>query len=119
LPRDLTDDARRLDVSLAWLVAAAARRSLELIVAIGPKRIAAHDLGLARGFAEQLGLPLPSSPIVRLEVESAAGLADSLGEAGISCSVRAGSVRLSFHLYNDEADVERVVDVLRRAGLRA
>jgi selenocysteine lyase/cysteine desulfurase len=68
-PGELTSDARRLDVSLAWHVAAGARPSLELLLRLGADRIAAHDLALARRFCAELGLADPASPIVRVEVE--------------------------------------------------
>ena len=45
-------------------------------------------------------------PIVRFRVADAEAAAANLQEAGIACAVRAGSVRVSFHLYNDENDVE-------------
>jgi selenocysteine lyase/cysteine desulfurase len=109
---ELADDARRLDVSLAWLVAAGARPSLELIAEIGVARIAEHDLGLARAFAAGLGLREPAAPIVRLTVEDADGAVERLRAAGIACSARAGSVRLCFHLYNDSADVDLALEAL-------
>jgi selenocysteine lyase/cysteine desulfurase len=100
------DEARRLDISVPWLSAAGARKSLELLVSLGNERIAAHNLALARSLTEKLGLPEPASPIVRFRVADAEAAAANLQEAGIACAVRAGSVRLSFHLYNDEDDVE-------------
>jgi selenocysteine lyase/cysteine desulfurase len=103
---DLTPDARRLDVSLAWFSAAGARRSLELLSELGIGAISAHNLGLARAFADRLGLPEPASPIVRLEVVDAGSAVEKLQTAGVACATRAGSVRVSFHLYNDEEDVE-------------
>jgi selenocysteine lyase/cysteine desulfurase len=103
---ELAADARRLDVSLPWLSAAGSRASLELFASLGVDRIAAHDLGLARALTDALGLPAAASPIVRILVGDAEDAAARLREAGIACSVRGGSVRLSFHLYNDEDDVE-------------
>ena len=35
-----------------------------------------------------------------------------LGAAGLAVSARAGAARLSFHLYNNEDDVERAVAAL-------
>ena len=116
LPRDLTDDARRLDVSLAWLIAASARRSLEVVAAIGIDAIAEHNLRLARRFALELGLPEPASPILRVAVDAAETAVGNLRDTGIVCSVRAGSVRMSFHLYNDDGDVARAVDALADTG---
>ena len=114
----LTEDARRLDVSLSWLVAAGARPSLELVADLGVERVASHDLELARRFAAELGLPEPASPIVRVEIADAETAVERLRAAGISCSVRAGSVRFCFHLYNDRADVELALEALTPALAR-
>ena len=114
---DMSNEARRLDVSLPWLSAAGARRSLELLVGLGNDRIADHNLGLARSLTSSLGLPEPAAPIVRFRVENADSAARSLNDAGIACAVRAGSVRLSFHLYNDEEDVGLAVTALGPAGV--
>ena len=110
---ELTSDARRLDVSLPWFSAAGGRASLELFAELGIDRVTAHNLRLARALTAALGLPDPPAPIVRLQVDDAEGAAARLQEAGIACSVRGGSVRLSFHLYNDETDVELAVAALR------
>ena len=37
-----------------------------------------------------------------------------LEEAGIVCAPREGMLRFSPHFYNDDSDVDRVIDVLRR-----
>jgi selenocysteine lyase/cysteine desulfurase len=110
---ELTGDARRLDVSLPWLSAAGGRASLALFAELGIDGIAAHNIGLARALTGALGLPDAPSPIVRLEVDDAERAAERLQKAGVACSVRGGSVRLSFHLYNDEADVELAASALR------
>ena len=114
-PRDLTEDARRLDVSLPWFLAAGGRLSLELVAGLGVERIAEHDLGLAGRFCAELGLPEPASPIVQVEVADSDAAIGRLQGAGIKCAARAGAVRLSFHLYNDEADVDRALEALGTA----
>ncbi len=43
---------------------------------------------------------------------AADGALDRLRAADITASVRAGAVRLSFHLHNTEADVDAVVRAL-------
>ena len=68
---ELTEDARRLDISVPWFAAAGARRSLELLVSLGAERIADHNLSLAARFAGELGLDAPASPIVRVDVDDA------------------------------------------------
>jgi selenocysteine lyase/cysteine desulfurase len=50
-------------------------------------------------------------------VEDAEGAAARLRDAGVVCSARGGSVRLSFHLYNDEEDVALAAGALRPSGL--
>lgn len=113
---ELTGDARRLDVSLPWFSAAGGRASLELFASLGVGRIEAHNLALARAFTAELGLPRAESPIVRLEVADPEGAARRLRDAGVACSVRGGSVRLSFHLFNDEEDVGLAAAALRPAA---
>lgn len=42
----------------------------------------------------------------------AARAADALRRAGIRASERAGAARVGFHLYNTEADLDRLLDAL-------
>lgn len=115
-PRDLASDARRLDVSLPWFLAAGARASLELLAGLGIDRIASHDIGLARRFCAGAGLAEPASPIVQTSVPDAEAAIEGLARAGVRCAGRAGALRFAFHLYNDEADVDRALEALRPAG---
>ena len=46
------------------------------------------------------------------EIMPIKGAARRLASADLRASVRAGCVRLSFHLYNDESDVDHVLDAL-------
>ena len=116
-PRDLSEDARRLDVSLPWLLMPGARASLELIGELGVERIASHDLALARRFAAELGLVEPASPIVTLEVEDADEAVRRLSAARVACAARGGALRLSFHLYNDEGDIDLALEAVAPAGV--
>jgi selenocysteine lyase/cysteine desulfurase len=57
-----------------------------------------------------LGIPAPGSPLVGV-----AGNDEDrreLERAGIKCAGRAGALRFAFHLYNDEADVDRALEAL-------
>jgi selenocysteine lyase/cysteine desulfurase len=112
-PRNLTEDARRLDTSLPWFLAAGARPSLELIAGLGAERIAEHDLALARAFSAGLGLPEPAAPIVQVRVADWERALAELGRAGVRCAGRAGALRFSFHLYNTEEDVVRALEAVR------
>ena len=113
---ELATDARRLDVSIPWFSAPAARASLGLIAELGAETIGKHNLGLAGTFARELGLPEPQSSIVRVQVEGADEAVARLRSAGVSCSARSGSIRFAFHLYNDEEDIALALEALRPAA---
>jgi selenocysteine lyase/cysteine desulfurase len=104
-PLRLAPDARRLDVSPAWFSWGAAAPGLRLLRDVGVERIRAHDLGLADAFRARVGLEPAGSPIVSLPADDA--VLRRLAAAGVTTAGRAGRLRLAFHLYNDEEDVER------------
>jgi selenocysteine lyase/cysteine desulfurase len=108
-PLRLARDARRLDISPAWLSWVGTLPALELLAEVGIAAIHRHDLALANALRARLGLPPGDSPIVTL---AAAGGLERLGAAGIRASVRAGAVRVSFHLHNTDADVDAVARAL-------
>ncbi|MFF3646864.1 aminotransferase class V-fold PLP-dependent enzyme [Streptomyces sp. NPDC002564] len=111
----LAPDARRFDEPTAFLAYHGAAAALTLVEEVGVAAIHAHDTALAaryrRGLAALGHTPVPGdSPVV-----SVPGLADrapGLTRAGILTSARAGHLRAAFHLYNTEADVDRLLDVL-------
>jgi selenocysteine lyase/cysteine desulfurase len=111
-PLRLARSARRYDVSPAWFSWMGAVPSLELIASLGVEAIHRHDVSLADMTRERLGLPTSQSAIVTIPTDDAS----ALRQHGIAASVRAGSVRVSFHLYNDETDVDRLVTALLPAG---
>lgn len=102
--------ARRIDTSPAWFSWVGTAVALEIIEKIGIGTIEAHDMRLASSFCSKVGLAAPPSPIVYMDAR-----ADfkRLLESGIRASVRGGRVRLSFHLYNTDEDVDRAVEALR------
>jgi selenocysteine lyase/cysteine desulfurase len=108
-PLRLATSARRLDVSPAWLCWAGTVPALELIERVGVDAIHAHDVGLANIVREGLGLPSGDSAIVSVDAPAAE---QNLAAAGIRASVRAGAVRLAFHLHNTPADADRALEVL-------
>jgi selenocysteine lyase/cysteine desulfurase len=109
-PLRLAKDTRRLDISPAWLAWAGTAPALELLGEVGIAAIHRHDLGLANALRERLGLPPGDSAIVTVPAE---GGLERLRSAGIRASIRAGAVRLSFHLHNTESDVDAVARALR------
>jgi selenocysteine lyase/cysteine desulfurase len=113
-PLRLARDARRLDLSPAWLSWVGTAPALELLADMGAKAVGAHSVTLAGRLREALGLAPSRSAIVSLD---APGARERLEQAGIRASVRGGAVRISLHLYNDEADVDAVIAALRPGSL--
>jgi selenocysteine lyase/cysteine desulfurase len=110
-PLRLAKDARRLDISPAWLSWAGTVPALDLLAEVGVPAIHRHDVGLADALRARLGLPPGDSAIVSV---AATGALERLQAAGIRASVRAGAVRVSFHLHNTDADVDAVARALGR-----
>jgi selenocysteine lyase/cysteine desulfurase len=108
-PLRVAATARRLDTSPAWFNWVAAAPTLETLLAVGVDTVHEHDVGLANRFRQGLGLPASDSAIVSTDVP---GAAEKLAAAGILASVRAGSLRASFHLYNTDDDVDAALAAL-------
>jgi selenocysteine lyase/cysteine desulfurase len=107
-PLRLAGDARRLDVSPAWLSWVGAAPALEHLAGLTPDE-RAHGVRLASAARAGLGLPPSESAIV---MATATGAKERLERAGVKAAVRDGAVRLCFHVYNDEHDVDTVVSAL-------
>jgi cysteine desulfurase / selenocysteine lyase len=131
----LMPDTRRFDVgNYNFPAAAGVDASLALLERIGTRAIEAHVSRLARRLAsglDQLGFEVAGDAtgaqlagIVSIGRHGAGGhdssddphtqkLAEQLKRSGARLSVRQGMVRLSLHLYNDDGDVDHVLDVAR------
>jgi selenocysteine lyase/cysteine desulfurase len=108
-PLRLASDTRRLDTSPAWFSWVGALPALELLEAVGVEAIQEHDVVLANRCRAAMGMEPGNSAIVTLP-----GDADALRAEGIQAAQRGDLVRVGFHLYNDEEDADRVVDVLKK-----
>jgi selenocysteine lyase/cysteine desulfurase len=108
-PLRLAKAARRFDVSPAWLAWAGTVPALELLVEVGIEAIHRHDVALANTLRARLGMAPAESAFVTVKVTDAM---ERLRGANVAASVRAGAVRLSFHLHNTEADVQAVARAL-------
>jgi selenocysteine lyase/cysteine desulfurase len=108
-PLRLAKDARRLDISPAWLAWVGTVPALDLLAETGIEAIHRHDVGLANALRRCLGLPPGDSAIVTVRAD---GALERLASAGIKASVRAGAVRLSFHVHNTDADVDAIARAL-------
>jgi selenocysteine lyase/cysteine desulfurase len=111
-PLRLPDSARRLDTSPAWFSWVGTAPALELVERIGVERIHDHDTELANRFRAGMGLEDGDSAIVSVDVDGA----ERLERAGIRAAMRAGGLRLSFHLYNTEEHVDAALAALGARG---
>lgn len=106
-PLRLAAGARGLDVSPAWFSWVGQLPALELLTSVGVEAVHAHDVALANEFRAAVGLGESGSAIVSVPVGE--GAAAALEAHGIAAAMRAGRLRLSFHLYNDKSDVAAAV----------
>ena len=97
-------------MSPTWFSALGAGLALPWLASLDRDAVQAHCLGLANRLRVELDLPQQDSAIVSIPIE---GAADKLQRAGIRASIRAGAIRVGFHLYNNENDLDRLFDALR------
>ncbi|MDQ3990850.1 MAG: aminotransferase class V-fold PLP-dependent enzyme, partial [Actinomycetota bacterium] len=121
-PVPLAEDARKLDATMTWFSWPGARAALELLLALDPDAVERRSLELADAFREGaaargLGLVPREAPsqIVGVAVSDPDAVREELRRRGVLGSVRGGLLRLGFHAFNDEADVEAAVAALPRA----
>jgi selenocysteine lyase/cysteine desulfurase len=113
LPLRLAESARRFDASPTWFSALGAGLTLPWLASLDGAKIEAHTVGLANRARAELGLPQQNSAIVSIPIANAA---DKLRAVGIRASTRAGAVRVGFHLYNTENDLDRLLSALGDNG---
>jgi selenocysteine lyase/cysteine desulfurase len=111
-PLTLAPDAAMYDVSLAWLPWLGAAESLELLVRWQAAGSLEEPKRLARELAEGLGLPWGGSSLVCAPIDDADAARTALAAARVRASFRGTGIRLSPHVYNDAAGIERAVEVL-------
>jgi selenocysteine lyase/cysteine desulfurase len=109
---DLAKTARRFDVSPAWQAWIGAEQSIGLFARLDMGEVWERASGLGDALCDALGIPQQHQAIVSWPDASGSDL-HKLTAAGIRASGRAGRLRASFHLWNNESDVESVVRALR------
>jgi selenocysteine lyase/cysteine desulfurase len=110
---DLAPDASRYDLSPAWHAWVGAEAALGFAVSLDPAEVQAYDVGLANAFRDRLHLGPSNSAIVAWPDPDGSDLA-AMTKAGITASGRAGRARVSFHLWNDDEDVDLAAAALGR-----
>jgi selenocysteine lyase/cysteine desulfurase len=123
---DLLADARRFEAgSINTAGAAALSAALDLLLEIGIDEISRRTIAVANLLGdrlEEIGFnvtrPIRSGIVgatpPRVDGRELLRLHGELEKARIICAPREGMLRFSPHFYNDENEVERVVDVLRK-----
>lgn len=123
---NLSSTASRFDSSISWLAAIGHQAALTVFDDFGHDAIYVRNRELTtllRPALSNVGwdpveLPEPNrSTIVSVPLGDSepSQLLSALREQGIICSERAGNLRFSIHLYNDEDDIERLVTALASA----
>lgn len=107
----LAADARRFDVSPAWLCWVGAAAAGEVFAGLDMAAVRDHDVRLANALRDRLGEEPCVRPVVALD-DADGSRAARLEAAGVRCASRAGRVRLAFHLWNTDADVDLVTSAL-------
>jgi selenocysteine lyase/cysteine desulfurase len=105
----LPPSGRKFDTVPNLISMIAARQSIDAIVGLGVDAINRHDVTLANRLRTGLQTEPSNSAIVSLPWE---GAAKRLATAAIVATEWRGNLRLSFHVHNDESDVDAALDVL-------
>ncbi|GAA3742603.1 aminotransferase class V-fold PLP-dependent enzyme [Leifsonia bigeumensis] len=108
----LAESARRFDVSPAWPAWVGAEPALTLFSGLDMQEVWAFTSGLGDRLCDALEIPQQHQPIVTWADADQKDMA-RLVAAGITVSGRAGRLRASIHLWNDESDIEAVARALR------
>ncbi len=108
----LAADARAFDVSPAWPAWVGAEPAIRMFAGLDIAEVWERTSGLGDALCDGLGIPRQGQAIVTWADPDKTDLA-ALAAAGIKASGRAGRMRASFHLWNDESDVESVIRALR------
>lgn len=109
----LAGDARRFDVSPAWLSWVGAAAAGEVFAQLSMEDVRSYVGALADQVREALGQDPCGRPVLALPDPDGV-LAARLTEAGAVVASRGGGVRIAFHLWNTDADVDLVRAALTR-----
>jgi selenocysteine lyase/cysteine desulfurase len=110
---DLAADASRFDASPGWHAWVGAEAAMGFALSLNPVAVHDHDVGLADVFRARLDLGPSDSAIVAWADPDGSQLA-ALSAAGVVAAGRAGRARVSFHLWNDEEDVDLAASAIGR-----
>ncbi|MEM1097171.1 MAG: aminotransferase class V-fold PLP-dependent enzyme [Planctomycetota bacterium] len=122
---DYRDGARRYDMGerASTILLPMAQAALDQMLSWGPDRVAAANrrlLDMIVGEVRELGLTAPDTNRcganmvgITLQADAPKDLLDRLRQQQVYVNARGTRIRLAPHVYNDEADVDRFVQVLK------
>jgi selenocysteine lyase/cysteine desulfurase len=108
----LAETARRFDVSPAWPAWVGAEPAIRMFSELDLDEVWARTSGLGDLLCDGLGIPQQHQAIVTWPDADGQDLRKLIA-ADIRVSARAGRLRASIHLWNDESDVAAVVAALK------
>jgi selenocysteine lyase/cysteine desulfurase len=89
--------------------------SLRVLNAVDAVERERWSTGLAANFASQVGIEPTGSSIVGVPVRSSlTEVRQALTDADVAASIRAGQIRVSFHLYNTLDELDHVAATVAR-----
>src|SRR5206468_8009377 len=118
-PLTMADGAAQYDSSLAWHPWVGAVESLELLVKWQAAGALEQPVTLARALADRLGIPWGGGTLVCPQIDHADKVRAVLADQRIKAAFRGMALRLSTHVYNAEADIERAAAALARLVAQA
>jgi selenocysteine lyase/cysteine desulfurase len=105
----------------AWLSWAGARAALQLSLGLPPERVEQHCLRLAANFRDGAraagAVPVGdgTSHIAAVRVTDSRSLLARLQSSGIRAAALGDRLRLGFHYFNNDSDVEAILRALRES----
>ena len=111
-PLALAEGAARYDVSFGWITWLGAAESLELLVEWQAAGALDEPVALARDLAGRLGIEWGGATLVCPPIDDAEKVRAALAEHRIKAAFRGTALRLSTHVYNDAADIERAATAI-------
>lgn len=105
-PLSLAEGAAQYDASLPWHPWIAAAESLELLEDWQQAGALEAPIELARSLAARLGIEWTGSTLVCPQISDPDAVRAALTEHRIKAAFRGTAIRLSTHVYNDDADIE-------------
>jgi selenocysteine lyase/cysteine desulfurase len=106
-PLAFAEGAARYDVSFGWITWLGAAESLELLADWQAAGALEEPVALARDLADRLGTEWGGGTLVCPTIDDADRAREILDEHRIKAAFRGTAIRLSTHVYNDAAEVER------------